>query len=78
MNGSAREAARALGNQSDDAGHILGKVLGGQGGKGNVFPQLPGINRGGYRVFEKSVKDYVTQHGAVDIDWTFVYKNGGT
>nr|WP_253906998.1 DNA/RNA non-specific endonuclease [Brenneria sp. hezel4-2-4] len=78
VNGSAREAARALGNQSDDAGHILGKVLGGQGGKGNVFPQLPAINRGEYRVFENEVRKYINKNGTVDIDWSFVYKNGGT
>ena len=33
-----------MGNDNDDAGHILGRVLGGQGGVDNVFPQLPAIN----------------------------------
>ena len=77
-NKSSRDYARSLGNQHDDAGHILGKVLGGQGGKGNVFPQLPGVNRGEYRVFEDEVRTYINKHGSVDIDWTFVYNNGGT
>ncbi|WP_422394029.1 RHS repeat-associated core domain-containing protein [Pectobacterium brasiliense] len=77
-NQSSRDYARSLGNQTDDAGHILGNVLGGQGGKGNVFPQLPGINRGQYRDFEKVVKDYIGQHGTVDIEWAFKYGNGGT
>ncbi|MGM3162299.1 RHS repeat-associated core domain-containing protein [Dickeya undicola] len=77
-NQSSRDYARSLGNQTDDAGHILGNVLGGQGGKGNVFPQLPGINRGEYRVFENEVRKYIDKNGTVDIDWSFVYKNGGT
>jgi hypothetical protein len=77
-NKSSRKHARSLGYDSDDAGHILGKVLGGSGGKGNVFPQLPAVNRGKYREFEKNVKDYIKEHGAVDIEWNFIYGNGGT
>ncbi len=77
-NQSSRDYARSLGNQTDDAGHILGNVLGGQGGKGNVFPQLPGINRGRYRDFEKEVKDYIEKNGSVDIEWVFKYENGGS
>ncbi|HEA3202694.1 TPA: DNA/RNA non-specific endonuclease [Aeromonas veronii] len=77
VNSSARDAIKAIGLPGDDAGHILGKVLGGQGGKGNLFPQLSNINRGDYRMFEKSVRDYISQHGAVDIEWTFKYANGG-
>ncbi|WP_261850215.1 RHS repeat-associated core domain-containing protein, partial [Pectobacterium araliae] len=77
-NQSSRDYARSLGNQTDDAGHILGNVLGGQGGKGNVFPQLPGINRGEYRTFENEVRKYINKKGTVDIDWSFVYNNGGT
>lgn len=69
--------ARSLGNQTDDAGNILGNVLGGQGGKGNVSPQLPGINRGEYRMFENEVRKYINKNGAVDIDWTFIYANAG-
>ena len=78
VNQSARDAARAMGNQTDDAGHILAKVLGGQGGKGNVFPQLPSINRGEFRMFEKDVRDYIAKNGSVDIEWNFKYANGGT
>ncbi|MFP1787767.1 RHS repeat-associated core domain-containing protein, partial [Lonsdalea quercina] len=77
VNSSARDTIKAIGLPGDDAGHILGKVLGGQGGKGNLFPQLSKINRGDYRMFEKSVRDYISQHGAVDIEWTFKYANGG-
>ena len=77
-NAISRSWARLMGKNTDDAGHILGKVLGGQGGKGNVFPQLSGINRGEYRVFEKSVRDFITRSGTADLKWTFKYGNGGT
>ncbi|RAX06515.1 DNA/RNA non-specific endonuclease [Photorhabdus bodei] len=77
-NASSRKYARSLGNNDDDAGHILGNVLGGQGGKKNVFPQLPEINRGQYRVFEDQVRQFIETNGLVDIKWRFIYGNGGT
>ncbi|PWV64075.1 RHS repeat-associated protein, partial [Frischella perrara] len=78
-NPSSRAWARALGNSNDDAGHILGKVLGGSGGKDNVFPQLSSINRGGYRKFEDSVRKYIERTGNdVNLKWRFEYENGGT
>jgi hypothetical protein len=61
------------GNSNDDAGHIVGKLLGGSGGKNGVFPQLPGINRGLFRDFEKDVATFVRKNGAVDVDVKFVY-----
>ena len=78
-NPSSRAWARALGNSDDDAGHILAKILGGSGGKDNVFPQLSSINRGEYREFEKSVRRYIERTGNdVNLKWRFEYKNGGT
>lgn len=77
VNSSAGNAIKAIGSPGDDASHILGKVLDGQGRKGNLFPQLSKINCGDYRMFEKSVRDYISQHGAVDIEWTFKYAYGG-
>ncbi|WP_394393059.1 DNA/RNA non-specific endonuclease [Shewanella woodyi] len=62
-NGSSRDYARSLGHSNDDAGHILAKSLGGQGGKGNVFPQLPAVNRGDFRVFEKDVGKLIKNNG---------------
>lgn len=54
-------------------------MLGGQGGKGNVFPQLPAINRGDYRMFENDIRAYIQRTGnSVDLEWRFVYGNGGT
>ncbi|MUG31058.1 hypothetical protein [Aeromonas salmonicida] len=35
------------------------------------------INCGDYRMFEKSVRGYISQHGAVDLEWTFKYASGG-
>ncbi|OAI60567.1 YD repeat (two copies), partial [Ralstonia solanacearum] len=77
-NATSRVWARSLGRASDDAGHILGKLLGGSGGKAGVFPQLPGINRGLFRDFEGQVAAYVKRAGPVDVDIQFVYGNGGT
>jgi uncharacterized protein RhaS with RHS repeats len=70
--------ARRLGNADDDAGYILAKILGGSGGIDNVFPQLKGINRGQYRAFEKTIKQYIQEYGAVDIKWNFIYGKEGT
>jgi uncharacterized protein RhaS with RHS repeats len=73
-NASSREFSEKLGNnQGDDAGHILGKKLGGQGGKDNVFPQNPSVNRGQYRRFEQSLAEDIRKNGAADITWRFHY-----
>jgi len=78
-NASSRNYVRELGNSDDDAGHILAKALGGQGGKGNVFPQDSKINRGDYRLFEKQIKEEVLMTGkTADLEWRFQYNNGGT
>ena len=75
VNNSARAYAKAMGNQGDDAGHILAKILGGQGGKGNVFSQLSSVNRGTYREFEKSVRKMLEKHDSLDLKWKFNYPN---
>lgn len=36
VNKTARDYAKSLGLPTDDAGHILAKILGGQGGKGKA------------------------------------------
>ncbi len=73
-NKTSRAWARMLGNSDDDAGHILGKLLGGSGGKDGVFPQLPGINRGLFRDFEKDVANLIEKtKSAVDVDIRFIY-----
>jgi RHS repeat-associated protein len=76
-NASSRLWARTMGRSSDDAGHILGKLLGGPGGKDGVFPQLPAINRGSFIDFERSIADYVQANGPVDIEVIFKYGKGG-
>jgi RHS repeat-associated protein len=77
-NASSRAYAQSMGNASDDAGHILGRNLGGSGGKDNIFAQLPNINRGEFSQFEKQVAKSVQKNGAVDINVQFSYGNGGT
>jgi RHS repeat-associated protein len=77
-NASSRAWARMLGKSDDDAGHIIGKLLGGGGGKEGVFPQLKGINRGQFRDFEAAVANAVKKKGTVDVELNFIYGNGGT
>ena len=77
-NASSRRYARSLGEQSDDAGHMIGKQLGGSGGKRNVFPQNVNLNRGRFAQFEGQVADFVQQKGSADIRLDFEYQNGGT
>jgi len=77
-NAASRGYARGLGNADDDAGHMIGKQLGGSGGKKNVFPQDFHVNRGEFAQFEGRVADFVGLHGQADIQIKFQYKNGGT
>ncbi|WP_442966345.1 RHS repeat-associated core domain-containing protein [Pseudomonas sp. p50(2008)] len=77
-NASSRVWARALGNSKDDAGHIIGKLLGGSGGKNGVFPQLSRINRGLFRDFEGEVASFVRSNGPVDVDIKFIYGASST
>ena len=78
-NQKARDWARSRGNNDDDAGHILGALLGGSGTDlDNIFPQLRKINRGAYRVFEGKIREYIEEHGTVNLEWEFVYAKGGT
>ena len=77
-NQSSRAWARLLGNSDDDAGHIIGKLLGGSGGKGGVFPQLSKVNRGLFRDFQKQIAKDVFDNGPVDVELIFKYGAGGT
>ncbi|WP_229655332.1 DNA/RNA non-specific endonuclease [Pseudomonas syringae] len=56
----------------------MAKLLGGAGGKNGVFPQLPGINRGLFRDFEKDVAEYVLKKGPVNVDIKVVYGKSPT
>ena len=50
---AARRLIRSLGRSTDDAGHALGRNLGGPGGanSGNVFPQAPSPKSSALRFF---------------------------
>jgi uncharacterized protein RhaS with RHS repeats len=76
-NASSRAYAQSMGNASDDGGHILGRNLGGTGGKDNIFAQLPNLNRDEFSQFEKEVAKSVRKSGAVDVDIQFSYGSGG-
>ena len=65
--------ARSLGNTDDDAGHIIGKQLGGSGGKKNVFLQNFHVNRGAFAQFEGKVADFIELHGETKVKLTFKY-----
>lgn len=54
---AARTLAKRLGNTTDEAGHAIGKNLGGPGGatSGNIFPQVPSVNRGALAQFEQQI-----------------------
>ena len=75
-NASSRRYARSLGSPTDDAGHIIGKLLGGSGGKANVFPQNPNVNRGSFAQFEGRVASLVHESESVNITITFEYDSG--
>ena len=80
VNKSAKEYMRKYMDAlpDDDAGHILAKILGGQGGKNNIFPQLKGINRGQYREFEKDIRGLLEKGtGKLDLKWKFSYDGLG-
>jgi hypothetical protein len=64
-NASSRAWARALGYETDDAGHFAGRQLGGYGGStsGNIFPQTPNINRGAYAQFESEIAGAIREEG---------------
>lgn len=43
----------------DDSRHIVGRFLGGSGGKDGVLPQFKGINRGQFRTFETQIANTI-------------------
>ncbi|WDY57004.1 RHS repeat-associated core domain-containing protein [Pseudomonas sp. PSKL.D1] len=77
-NASSRAWARMMGNPDDDAGHIIGKLLGGSGGTYGVFPQFSKVNRGLFRDFERQIAKDVFEKGPVNVELIFQYGVGGT
>ena len=76
----AREFVRSLGKNTDDAGHAIGRQLGGLGGRtsGNVFPQAPNINRGAYRDFENMLREKLDGGANINVKVKFDYKGAST
>jgi RHS repeat-associated protein len=78
-NAASRSFARKRGYNTDDAGHVIGKQLGGLGGakSGNIFPQNRSVNRGEYAQFENEIAEHVKSTGqSVPVNIIFVYKGG--
>jgi hypothetical protein len=69
---TAREYVRNIGEDHDDAGHILANRLGGPAVPTNLFPQNPHINRGVYEHFEAKIYPCV-QKGQATLSWEFTY-----
>lgn len=61
----------------DDAGHPIARALGGPGHDTRyIFPQLPRINRGVFRVYEAQVRDAVRRTGrSVVVRIQLLYRN---
>jgi len=74
----ARTLARQAGGAADDAGHLIGRALGGRGGatSGNIIPQAPRINRGEFRQFETMIAQRVAAGDQVYIRIVPRYRGG--
>ena len=79
-NASSRAFAQRLGNATDDAGHAIGKNLGGSGGvRGRqIFPQAPSVNRGAFNQFEQQIVRRVAAGDSVFTRVVPRYQNGST
>ncbi len=79
-NSAARNLMRKLGLITDDAGHGIGKNLGGPGGakSKNLFPQNLSVNRGDFAQFEKKIAAEVLKGKNVFVRVVPKYANGST
>jgi hypothetical protein len=64
-----------MGKETDDAGHAIGKSLGGGGGRetGNIFPVDAAVNRGEMARLEKSIAEEVRAGREVYVEVTLKY-----
>jgi hypothetical protein len=72
------QAARGAMEAGDDAGHIVGRQLGGKGGitSDNIFSQNPHINRGDFARHESWVAEQVRAGKNVEVDVQLHYQQG--
>ena len=77
---ASRALARSLGFYNDYAGHLIGKQLGGPGGKNsyNIIPQSRSVNRGAFQRWERKIKQHVLSGAEVYITVTPRYHPGST
>ena len=71
---ASTDAARAMA-APDDAGHIIGRLLGGRGGANseNIIAQLPAVNRGAFRKLEAFVAAQVKAGKNVRVTVEVIY-----
>ena len=77
---AARLWARVMGRESDDAGHLIGRALGGPGGmtSRNIIPQSPNVNRGSFKQFEAQIASAVRNGDEVFVRVRPRYYSGST
>lgn len=67
---------RLSGLRTDDAGHVVGRLLGGTGTHTwNIVPQHRNFNRGAYRNVETVIADAARRYGSVRVWYVFHYDN---
>jgi hypothetical protein len=77
---AARDFARRMGRDDDDAGHAIGCNLGGPGGatSGNIFPFDSTVNRGAFSQFEQKIAEEVRKGKDVSVEVECKYNGRGT
>lgn len=71
---AGRQVRDEFGLEGDDAAHVIGASLGGNGGRDNIVPLAPNVNRGPYRKFENWVYNSVTEFGETKVEVKFEYR----
>ncbi|UJR79011.1 Hypothetical protein I5071_10440 [Sandaracinus amylolyticus] len=70
---ATRHGRLRSGRATDDAGHVVARALGGDGGLWNTFGQLPHINRGQFMQWEQQIADAVDAGSDVRISVVLNY-----
>lgn len=80
-NPQVRDFAGTMGRKEDDAGHAIGRQLGGPGAEWNIFPQIPRENRssdGIWRIMEDATRKVIEKNGCAFVERKFRYNDYST